>query len=90
MSTSACWIDLFDRQPVDEHVVHRALDRVGIEALAHRQVALRVEIDDEDVHPLLFERDGEVQRRRRLGDAALLIRERDDTAHGELLGVRLG
>jgi len=77
--------DLRDRQLMDEHVEHRALDLVGVPALRHRQVALRVEVDREDAHPLLGERDAEVQRRGRLGDAALLVREYDDSGHGGTL-----
>ena len=53
------------------------LDLVGVDALAHRQVALRVEVDAEDVVPGLGEGDGQVQGRRRLGDAALLVGEAD-------------
>ena len=34
-----------DRQAVHEHVEHRALDRVRVQALTHRQVPLRVEVD---------------------------------------------
>src|SRR5207253_11149043 len=71
--------DLRDRKPVDEHVEHRALDLVRVPALAHRQVALRIEIDQEHAVALLGEGDAEVQRRGRLGDPALLVRERADS-----------
>jgi hypothetical protein len=47
-------------------------------SLRHRQVALRIHVDAEHAVALLAERRGEVERRRRLGDAALLIGERDD------------
>src|SRR5262249_48792057 len=56
------------------------------EALAHRQVALRVQVDEEDLQALLGERDAEVERGRRLRDAALLVRERDHTAHRGAFG----
>ena len=69
---------LADRDVVDEHVVHAPLDLVGIDPLAHRQVALRVEVDGQDLVAGLRECDGQVQGRRRLCDAALLVRERDD------------
>ena len=75
-----------------EHVVHRRLDRVGVDALRHRQVALRVHVDAQHAVALLGERDGEVQRRRRLGDAALLVGEGDDlglaamSSHGSSFG----
>ena len=72
--------DLLDRQLVHEDVVHRALDRVRVQPLAHRQVALRVEIDDENLVPLLGERDCQVQRRSRLRNATLLVGESDDPA----------
>ena len=77
MSTSRVSITCVDRHAVDEHVEHRALDRVRVQALRHRQVALRVEVDEQHLEALLRERDAEVQRGRRLRDAALLVRERD-------------
>ena len=80
--------DVGDRDAMHEHVEHRALDRVGVHALAHGQVALGIEVDDEDAAPLFAERDAEVERRRRLRDAALLVRERDDLRHQPAL--RLG
>ena len=64
-----------DRDAVDEDVEHRALDRVGVHPLAHREVALRIEVDEEHALALLAQRDAEVERRRRLRDAALLVRE---------------
>src|SRR5512133_821499 len=63
---------------MDEDVEHRAVDRVRVQALAHRQVALRVHVDAEDSVSLFREGGGEVQRRCRLRDAALLVGERDD------------
>ena len=60
-----------------EHVEHRLLDRVGVQPLRHRQVALRVEVDQQHAMAVLGERDAEVERRRRLRDAALLVREDD-------------
>ena len=68
---------LADRGAVHEHVEHRPLDRVRVHPLRHRQVSLRVEVDAEHAHPLLGQRDAQVERRRRLGDAALLVREGD-------------
>ena len=70
---------------MDEHVEHRAFDGVGVHPLAHRQVALRIEVDDENALARLSEGYAEVQRRRRLRDATLLVRERDDVrGHGTL------
>ena len=45
MSISRSWITSRIGDVVDEHVEHRLLDLVGVDALAHRQVALRVEVD---------------------------------------------
>ncbi len=70
-----------------EHVVHRLLERVGIDALGHRQVALRVHVHAQHAVALLREGGSQVERRRCLGDAALLVGERDDLrrfAHGTL------
>ena len=80
--------DVRDRDAMDEHVEHRALDRVRVHPLAHREVALRIEVDHEDAMPQLAERDAEVQRRRRLRDAALLVREHDDVRHQRALCAR--
>ena len=46
----------------------------------------RVEVDHEHAEALLLEGDGEVQRRRRLRDAALLVREDDHPLQRRLLG----
>jgi hypothetical protein len=73
--------DLLDRQLVDEHVEHRPLDVVRIPPLAHRQVALRVEVDRQDVEALLLQGDGEVEGRCRLRHAALLVGEGDHSLH---------
>src|SRR6185295_9011927 len=58
------------------------LDRVGIQALAHGQVALWIEVDKQNPQPLLGEGDAEIERSRRLRDSALLVRERDHPARG--------
>ena len=79
---------LVDREAVDEDVEHRALDRVRVHALAHGQVALRIEVDREHVEALLLECDGEIERRRRLRDAALLVGERDDLTQLDSLRSR--
>jgi hypothetical protein len=67
--------DFLDREPVDEHVEHRALDRVRVEPLAHGQVALRVQVAEQHPQVLLGQGDAQVERRGRLGDAALLVRK---------------
>src|SRR5256714_2561103 len=69
---------LADRDAVHEHVVHRFLQRVRVDALGHGEVALRVHVHAQHTVPLLRECRGEVQRRCRLGHAALLVGECDD------------
>ena len=71
---------------MDEHVVHRLLERVGVDALRHRQVALRVHVDAEHAVALLDEGRREVERGGGLRHAALLVGEGDDlglAGHGE-------
>src|SRR5690606_28088257 len=48
--------------------------------------ALRVRVDEDDALSLAGPFGGEMQRERRLADAALLVEQRDD--HGALLGAR--
>src|SRR5439155_19364584 len=75
--------DLTDVEVVHEHVEHRALERLRIDPLRHRQVALRVHIHAQHAVTLLAERRGEVECGGRLGDPALLVGEGDDLeAHG--------
>src|SRR5918994_1605412 len=69
---------LVDRQPMDKYVEHRTRDLIRVESLTHRQVPLRVHVHDEDAIALLGKRHGQVQSRRRLGDASLLVREGDN------------
>ena len=70
---------------VGEHVVHRQLEVVGT-AAAHvdGEMSLRVEVDSKDARTFLSERGGQVHRGRRLADAALLVRDRDDPCHVDL------
>ena len=82
MSTSRLRITSRIETLVHEHVVHRHLERVGVDPLAHREVALRVEVDAEHAVTPLDERGGEVERRRRLRDTALLVGEGDDLGLG--------
>ena len=68
-------------RPIDDGVVHGPFDGVTSEAKPARRVPLGVEIDDEDS----FARSGEiapqVDDRRGLADAALLVRAGDRLAH---------
>ena len=82
--------DLLDRKLVDEHVEHRALDLVRVPALAHRQVPLGVQVDEQDRVTLFLEGDPEVQRSRRFRHAALLVGERNDPAQRRSLLIGRG
>src|SRR3954453_7318659 len=66
---------------VHEHVVHRLLERVGVDPLAHRQVGLGVEIDAKGAVAALDEGRREVEGRGGLCHSALLIGEGDDGGH---------
>jgi hypothetical protein len=50
--------------------------------LASREVGLRIHVDEEHLVALLGQRSGEVDRGRRLADATLLVRDRDDVRQG--------
>ncbi len=65
----------------EQHVVERRLDRLGIEPGRIREAGLRIEIHEQDAGAVGRERLAEAVRRRRLADAALLVRDRDDR-HG--------
>src|SRR3954453_6080206 len=69
---------LTDGGLVHEDVVHRLLERVRVDPLRHRQIALGIHVDAQD--PVALPREGgrQVQRRSGLGHAALLVGERDD------------
>src|SRR5207244_929764 len=67
--------DVRERRAV-EQVVRR--DRAGALAEPGRCIGLRVEIDDERACSGLRETSGEIDRRGRLADAALLVRKRVD------------
>ena len=69
------------RSSVGEDVRHRSLDGVEVDAEAGRQVRLRVHVDAEDAVSLFRECSGQVDRRGRLADAALLISDRDHVRH---------
>ena len=74
--------DLAQRRPaVGEDVGHRSLDGVEVDPEARGQVRLRIHVDAQDAIPLFRECAGEVDRRRRLADAALLIGDRDHVGH---------
>ena len=89
MSISRVWITCVDRQPMHEHVEHRALDRVGVEPCD----IVRLPCGSRSMQgreALLREGDTEIERRRRLRDAALLVRERDHLRLCRALPLRGG
>ena len=61
-----------------QHVVHRRLEAPVLDAQAGRGVALRIEVDDQRALAELGEAGADVDRRRRLADAALLVGDGDD------------
>src|SRR3546814_13398706 len=66
-------------------LLHLAL----VDAAAHGRVALRVEVDQQYPLGRARQRGGEVHRRRRISDAALLVGNGDDAGHGvRSLGAR--
>ena len=73
--------DVRELDVADEGVVDRPLDRVGRDADSARGVGLRIQVDQEGRVLGGSEARREVHGRRRLADAALLIRDRDDLGH---------
>ena len=69
------------RATVGEDVGHRALDGVEVDSETRGEIGLRVHVDAEDAKALFLERSGEIDRRGRLADAALLVRDRDHLRH---------
>src|SRR5207245_3222983 len=65
---------------VNEDVGDAAFDRVEVDAETDGEVRLGIEVDAEDVVTKRRERAAEVDGARRLADAALLVRDRDDLA----------
>ena len=65
----------------DEDLVDGGFERALVDAAAHGRIALRVEVDQQDALAELGQAGGEVHRRRRLADAALLICDGEDPGH---------
>src|SRR2546425_640327 len=66
---------------IEEQVVERELDLIGLlEAHVDRQVALGIEVDEEDALPEFSERASQVHRGGRFANAAFLVGNRDDSA----------
>ncbi len=80
------------RRFADQDIVGRVLPITAVDAETGRGIALRIEIDDEDFLADGGERGAEIDRRRGLADAALLIGDRKHSRwFGELhLGRAIG
>ena len=80
MPGDAVWTD--DRRisvvALHEQVVDRGSSSCGLTPRPDRQRALRVEVDEQHPAAVLGERGTQVDGRRRLADAALLVAHRDD------------
>ena len=66
---------------IEQGIVQRVADAVAFDAYAARRVGLGIGIDEEGLALGGGERRGDVHRRRRLADAALLIGDCDDARH---------
>ena len=64
------------RRFANQDIVGRVLPTAAVDAEAGRGIALRVEIDDQHLLADGGERGAEIDRRRRLADAALLVGDR--------------
>src|SRR5581483_5671274 len=70
-----------DLRLAEQHLIDGSLARALVDAGARRGVALRVEVDHQDAALHRDEPGGEVDGGRRLADATLLVRDRDDPRH---------
>ena len=68
--------------PLQQHVVQGRRALLGLEAEREREAGLRVEVDEQ--HPLaeVGQREADGLGRRGLGDAALLVGDREHPRHG--------
>ena len=78
--------DVLDRDVVlHEQVVDRQVEVVRVDAEADRERALRVEVDQQHLAPVLGQRRTEVDGGRGLADATLLVGHRDDAGRAVLV-----
>jgi hypothetical protein len=76
---------------LDQQVVDRDVEVVGVvDAEPDRQGALRVEVDEQHLAAVFGQRRAQVDRGRRLADAALLVAHRDDPRRAVPPGSREG
>src|SRR6185437_13512316 len=66
----------------EQHFAGTARELRLVDAAAHGGVALGIQIHEQHAPPRGGERGGEIDRRRGLADAALLVRDGDDPLHG--------
>ena len=72
---------LADGDAADQHVVDRHVERIGIESERVAERRLRIEVHEQDARARFRDRSTEGNGRGCLGDAALLIGDRDGTSH---------
>jgi hypothetical protein len=73
---------VLDRRFIEQHVAAVRPRGALVNAGSHRRIRLRIHVDEQHAPRRLGERRGEVDRRRRLADAAFLVGDRDDAHHG--------
>ena len=69
-------------EALGEHVVDRQLEVLGVDPERERQARLRIEVDQEDRMPQLGQRGADRRDAGRLGDAALLVGDRETGGGG--------
>ena len=69
------------RSTVRQDVRHRSFDGVEVDPETGGEIRLRVHVDAQDAEPFFRQRAGEIDRRRRLADAPLLVGDRDHVRH---------
>ena len=77
------------RRLADQHVIGRAVAVAAVDAETGRGIALRIEIDDQHALADRRERGAEIDRRRGLADAALLVGERRTRGLGRRVGAAI-
>ena len=72
-------------EALGQHVVHRQLEVLGVDAEGEGQAGLRVEVDQQHLLAELGEGGAERRDGRGLGDATLLVGDREGGGHGAIL-----
>jgi len=79
---------ILERNVVEENVVHRGLQRPGVDAQTGAGIPLRIEIDDEGAITEIGQAGTQVDGGGRLAHAALLVGHRDDPRKLPYVGGR--